>query len=330
LLGDLGEPLLAKRHQDKAEPSRFLVRFDKVHFPEPGKFTEQESRMADLGLRPLSLGEILDRTFSLYRKNFLLFAGITAIPQLLVLGLRLVQTLTVTAPRLGATGRLPSNLPSTFGTLIIFGLIGLVVYIVAYLFAQGGTVFAVSELYLGRTTTIAASLGRMRGQLGALFGVVVLNGLAVIAGMICLLIPGIYVACRLITCVPAALLEDLGPVDSLERSFSLTRGFAGRSFLIYLLYFVLLYGAVFLFAVPFSVAVVFAAKHPDVMPMWLALTHIGEFIAGVLVGPILTIATAVFYYDLRVRKEAFDLQFMLNPNDPLAPQGPSIVPRSLY
>src|SRR5438552_9078889 len=49
--------------------------------------------MADLDLRPLSLGEILDRTFSLYRKNFLLFAGITAIPQLLVLALRLAQTL---------------------------------------------------------------------------------------------------------------------------------------------------------------------------------------------------------------------------------------------
>ena len=50
--------------------------------------------MADLDLRPLSLGEILDRTFSIYRKNFLLFAGIV------------------------------------------------------YVFAQGGTVYAVSELYL--------------------------------------------------------------------------------------------------------------------------------------------------------------------------------------
>jgi len=36
--------------------------------------------MAAIDLRPLSLGEILDRTFSLYRNNFLLFFGITAIP----------------------------------------------------------------------------------------------------------------------------------------------------------------------------------------------------------------------------------------------------------
>ena len=45
----------------------------------------------------------------------------------------------------------------------------------------------------------------------------------------------------------------------------------------------------------------------------MALVQVGSFIAQVLVSPFLTIATAVFYYDLRVRKEAFDLQFMMNP-----------------
>ena len=36
--------------------------------------------MAALDLRPLSLGELLDRTFFLYRRHFLLFVGIAAIP----------------------------------------------------------------------------------------------------------------------------------------------------------------------------------------------------------------------------------------------------------
>src|ERR1700722_12618250 len=47
--------------------------------------------MTGLELRPLSLGEILDRTFTLYRRYFLLFLGISAIPQLLVLAFQLVQ-----------------------------------------------------------------------------------------------------------------------------------------------------------------------------------------------------------------------------------------------
>jgi hypothetical protein len=46
------------------------------------------------------------------------------------------------------------------------------------------------------------------------------------------------------------------------------------------------------------------------------------------VGPFLLIATAVFYYDLRVRKEAFDLQMMMNPEGVAAPAR-SIVPSML-
>jgi hypothetical protein len=290
--------------------------------------------MADLGLRPLTLGEILDRTFSLYRKHFLLFFGITVIPHLLILAVSLTQTFFISAPRF--PGSVPRHQFQTAfdGSVVLAFVIGILAgiaaYVVAYLFSQGATVFAVSELYLGRTTTIGASFGRMRGHLLNLFVVILLNGLAVLAGFICLIIPGIYVLCRLITCIPAALLEDIGPIDSLERSFSLTKDFAGRSFLIYLLYWALSYGATLLFAMPFSFAAIFLGlKNPEVMRTWTALANVGTFVAGVLVAPVLTIATAVFYYDLRVRKEAFDLQIMLNPNDPLA-QGPSIVPRTLY
>lgn len=283
--------------------------------------------MADLDLRPLSLGEILDRTFSIYRKNFLLFVGITAIPQLLVLALRLAQTLfffpagqrNVPAEQLQAG---PSGGLIAFG--LIGGLVGIVVYLIAYLFAQGGTVFAVSDLYLGRTTTIGASLGRMRGQLGSLFGVLMLNGLVAGLAFLLLIIPGIYVACRLITCVPAALLEDLGPRSSLERSWGLTKDYAGRAFVINLLYFVLAYAAAFLFTLPFGVAIALSAKNPEALRLWTAISHLGEFVGEVLVSPILTIATAVFYYDLRVRKEAFDLQFMMNPTGPIAPGTPGV------
>src|SRR5207248_8589713 len=169
--------------------------------------------MADLDLRPLSLGETLDRTFTLYRKHFLLFAGITAIPQLLVLALRLAQTLFMTSPAARRNLPVEQLQAGTSNGLLAFGIVGvivgLMVYLVAYLFAQGGTVFAVSDLYLGKSTTIGASLGRMRGQLGSLFGVILLNGLAVMGAFILQIIPGIYVACRLLTCVPAALLEDL-------------------------------------------------------------------------------------------------------------------------
>jgi len=128
-----------------------------------------------------------------------------------------------------------------------FALLGVVIYLIAILFTQGGTVFAVSELYLGRATTIGQSFSRAKGELGTLFGVLFLNGLVTLVSFLLLIIPGIYMMCRLCVAVPAALLENLGPRDSLERSFALTKDNAGRAFLIYLLYFVILYAAVALF-----------------------------------------------------------------------------------
>ena len=78
--------------------------------------------MQQIDLRPLSLGEILDRTFSLYRRHFLLFLGIAAIPHLLTLALNLVQVFVLQAGR-GSTPTRSSN------GLMAFGLFGLFVWL---------------------------------------------------------------------------------------------------------------------------------------------------------------------------------------------------------
>jgi hypothetical protein len=276
--------------------------------------------MSTLDLRPLSIGELLDRTFSLYRRNFLLFVGISAIPQLLVLALQLVQVILMPS-KVGVARptaeefQVASPVFTIVGVAgaIVLGLVGIIVYFIAYLFSQGGSVFAVSELYLGRATTIGQSLSRVRGELGSLFGVIFLNGLVTGLCFLLLIIPGIYMACRLCVCIPAALLENLGPRESLERSFGLTKDNAGRAFLILLLYVVILYAALLLFDIPMAIGVASAARDPGMLRVWTALMQVGNFIATVLVTPVFTIATSIFYFDLRVRKEAFDLQLMMNP-----------------
>src|SRR5258708_4934087 len=147
--------------------------------------------MTALDLRPLSLGEILDRTFSLYRRHFLLFFGISAIPNVLVLALSLGQVaLTSPAPARGGLS----------GSAVAWVLVTIVVAVVAYLFSQGGTILAVSELYLGRATSIAESLRRVWDDIGSLFGVILLNGIVVTVATILLIIPGFYMGCRLMVC----------------------------------------------------------------------------------------------------------------------------------
>jgi hypothetical protein len=264
-------------------------------------------------LRPLSIGDILDRTFLLYRRYFPLFLGITAIPQVLVLAWNLARTLTASAGNPTLTLALGAyNIALTF--------LGLILAVMAYLFAQGATVLAVSELYLGKSTSISASLKRVWDDFGPLFGVIALNGLVVGFGFLLLVIPGIYLMCRLLVCVPAALIENRGPRESLDRAFDLTRANAGRAFVILLLSAVLTYAATALFVIPITIATLTAAHDPNKLRLYTALTQISTTVAGILVTPVALIATSIFYYDLRVRKEGFDLEFMMNPDAPQAPR----------
>jgi hypothetical protein len=127
--------------------------------------------------------------------------------------------------------------------------------------------------------------------------------------------------CRLSVAIPSAVLEDLGPAESIRRSFALTRSFAGRAFMIYLLYFAMVFGIIAVFQFPFAMLLVMNAKQPQLVIMWTIFMQLGNFIGSSLVAPVSMIGFAIFYFDLRVRKEAFDLQRMMNAigADPAAP-----------
>jgi hypothetical protein len=203
----------------------------------------------------------------------------------------------------------------------LFALVAVIVGGIAFLFSVGATVYAVSEIYTGRQTSIRESLARVRGNAGTIFGVLFLSGLILMAGFIALIIPGIYLMCRICVATPAALLENIGPSDSIRRSFDLTRDFAGRAFMIYMLYFAMVWGIVAVFQFPFMLLIAINAKQVQLMVLWTVLMQVGNFIGSVLVAPVSTIGFALFYYDLRVRKEAFDLQMMMQAigADPMPP-----------
>jgi len=281
--------------------------------------------MTAFDLRPLSLGEILDRTFTLYRRNFLLFAGISAIPQTLVLALNVIALL---FGNRAAAGALP-GVGIVVG--VVIGLIVIIVSVLAFFISQGATILAVKELYLGRTASILESLRRTRGEIGPIFGVGLVSGLAVMIGMILLIIPGIFVLCRLLVSVPVLLIEGRGPRDSLSRSWDLTQGAAGRAFVIFLLYMVIVIALALLFVSPFSALAVYAGlKNPEMVRFWTFMADLGNRVSSTLVSPILLISSSVFYFDLRVRKEAFDLQFMMDPeSERITPPSSSGIPSIL-
>jgi len=294
-----------------------------------------EDQLQNMDYRPLSLREILGRTFSLYRQNLLLFVGINVLPQLGMLAVSLGEG-ALNPKTWSAGGLLSDTTPADIwiGSLVLC-VFGFAVYAFVYVIIQYPAVYAASDLYLGRDASIRGSLRLGIWRMVILDCVIFLYASAIIVGGLLLVVPGIYLMCRLALCTPAALLENLGPWASLERSFRLTKGNARRSFLIFLLCSALGCAALLVFAFPFVVMAGLSLNEPGMLRMWTALSQVGTFFAAVLVMPIFTIATTIFYYDLRVRKEAFDpqsLPFRVQPREKVfqQPGRPATIEGSEY
>jgi len=271
--------------------------------------------MANADLRPMTLGEVLDRTFRLYKSEFWLFVGIMSLP-FLVLFIFNVSIAWLTRSQIAAVGAggAPQAPPAIHPATIFAGIgVALLVVVLSFILTgvgQAATIFAVSDLYLGRPVGIRGSFRQVRGHVLQVLGVIFLVGLLVGAGLILLIIPGIILACRTGVAVPAAMLEDEGPATAIGRSMKLTKGFAMDMFLIFLLTWVLAIAAAVILQLPFTLMA--ATPHPHVLPFGLmVLQYVTTFISQVLIAPVGAIAFSLMYYNLRVRKEAFDLQHLM-------------------
>ncbi|MBI3663040.1 MAG: hypothetical protein HY234_08335 [Acidobacteria bacterium] len=279
----------------------------------------------------MSTGELLDRTFSLYRQHFWLFIGIMAIPQVIILAAQLVQeAMRSLIPMLSSSPGIAS--PSFFTSLLV-GIaltffLGVIVFWAMYAMAQAATVFAVSEIYLGRQITVRDAYRRVRGKLMRVIDVLFSTGLRVAIGLVLLIIPGVRALLRYSVAIPAAMLEDLKAKPAMARSAALTEGRRREALLVYILFLVLSWAAAFVFTMPFELAQTVLVGRGENAAWLPTATLVGAFVGGVLIGPLATIAFSLFYYDCRIRKEALDLQMMMaaldQPGSAAAPGASSV------
>jgi hypothetical protein len=267
--------------------------------------------MANVDLHPMTLGEVLDRTFTLYREHFGLFVGIAALPNLVMLVFRF-GVLLIT--RTTASGQAPNLASPGFLGGVVLGALGSVVLLLVLVgISQAATISAVSDLFLGRETSVRNSYAAAKGHILTVIVIMILSGLATGIGFIFLIIPGIYLACRLAVSVPVSVVENDSPVQSMERSMELTKDYAGQMFLLLLLVFVLTYVVAVLLQFPVMFFAISAAMAKHQVSLGVTTySYIAEFLSQVLVGPIGTISAALMYYNLRVRKEGFDIQHLMN------------------
>jgi hypothetical protein len=307
-------------------------------------------------LRPMSTGELMDRTLVLYKRNFKLFVGIASLGPATYL---LFQLLTIGSASVQAqsTNRINPFSATSLG----FGfLAGFLVMMAGIALAHGATVRAVAAVHLGRPTTIMEAYRSLKGRLWRIIGVFVCMGLlaflaafgaimlvmiiivmlrflsitdpgragqvfAMLLGFGTILIVGIsamVVWVRYALAIACCVVEDLGVIKSIKRSAALSKGSRFRIFLIYIV-FVLL--SAILGAALGGLAGGAGSLIPN-MTVRLIIIYLAGFVAGILTGPLATIGIAIVYYDERVRKEAFDLQFMMSSLDSTAPSAAVAVP----
>jgi hypothetical protein len=263
--------------------------------------------MTSSALRPLSLGELLDRTFSLYKSHFVIFVGIVALPNLLSLVFQVLMiSMRAVQPR--STQELMDHVFQLFGASIVLLIVAAV--------AQAATVIAVSNLHLGRPVSIASAFRALKGRIFVVCLVTFVVGLTIgvvsVATFFLLCIPGIYLALCWSVAVPVTVLESADLGTAMSRSRALTKGDRGRIFVVYVLYFalVLVFSAIWEIA---GMALNLSGGGTLASPTMAMqiLLQIGGFVTQGFVGPLITIALALIYYDERVRKEAFDIEHMI-------------------
>jgi hypothetical protein len=245
-------------------------------------------------LRPLTVGEILDTSFSLYRRHFSALATVALVCTGIPLVLRMF---------LEASGGFLVNL--SLGALYALSLV------VLNLVATAATVFVVSESYLGRPLSAWEALRRATPYMGRILVCSLLMAIAVGLGFMLLLIPGVILAVGLALAIPAVVLESRTSASgALSRSWELTRGARWRIFGLGITLLVLLYVPVV------AITGLFALLLPESAGMFSggSLGMVMAIAVGGLVQmfiyPLFYCVLTVTYYDLRVRKEGFDLELL--------------------
>jgi hypothetical protein len=254
--------------------------------------------MVSTTLRPLSVGEILDVSFTLYRRHFATLGTIAVVCS----GLPVLLSLYIEA-----SGGVLQNVPLTLVYYVVFTVLSSI--------ATAATVFVVSESYLGRPLAAASALHRATPLLGRLIVCSLLLAIVVGFGFLFFMIPGIVLLCGLLLAFPALVLEPgSSPTGALSRSWSLTRGSRLRMLGLLVTIVILLYVPIVALGAIATLVLPADSGTTVLTPGLLTMAVVG--VLQMLLYPLLYCVLTVAYYDLRVRKEGFDLEVLASTLQP--------------
>lgn len=298
-------------------------------------------------LRPMNLGEILDRTFQIYRVKFFVFAGIAAMPALAMMGVHTVDNACLHLNSLVH----PSDRGDTLALKFIVGLFFYHISSFLGLCILPASVELTSKVILCENGTIRSSLQFAAKRWRSYLQVAVLKILAILVIpevliVVFLLVAAIFesiigavksgagylavfglllltAGCTLFVwlgsclslAVPACALEGTTGTGALRRSWLLSKGSRFRIVFTWLM--VCALGYLMMLSIQFLswrlVNYFYHGHQIGVAGHYLYVEAVFLLYAAVstFVRPIYSIALVLFYYDQRVRKEGYDIESMM-------------------
>ena len=277
------------------------------------------SRSGPLPLYPMSVGDILDGAFKLLRANARTILTIVAA---ISLPLQLVSAFVLR--RSYSPGLLNVLSDPTVAEAaseqrfddaqLIVQLVTAGLALLATPFIAGAVSKVVAASYLGRTLGPAEALRGTLRRFGALLVAFVVVHLLELVGLILCVLPSIAVMGLCTMVAPAIVVEELGPIAGVRRSWRLGRkrfwGVVGISLL-----------AGFIASTLGSIL----GTAPQVIAIFVGgswawvLIAVASVAAAMVSAPIVSIVATLLYFDGRIRHEAFDLQVMARELSGAAP-----------
>jgi len=304
-------------------------------------------------LRPSTLGEILDRTFQLYRRSFWLFFGTAALPFMFIFALAIPVGALIAIPGITARSHW-ENAPLMVVAIVLFCLAAIPIYLAAYVFSYAGITQATVSLFRGEKPTFRGTLASVKPRFWTYLWYMLLQGItagifptlvacAFIVPLVYLISrPGMDLSARFalgflvglvaVTAIgvmiwlflsftmgmAACVAEKKTAWASLVRSWRLSTGTRGRIFVTYLLVMALAVAISMALSIPMLILIfLFPSSGPGVAGMPAAFVAaeivraIANFASQVLLMPISLIAAVLFYFDQRIRKEGYDIEWMM-------------------
>lgn len=277
-----------------------------------------DARTGPLPLHPMSVGDVLDGAFKLLKANF---RTILLVVASIVVPLQLASAFLVrqqVSPGLLNILRDPTVAQdqSAFslgdaGSSLLTVVLGL---ITAPLIA-GAVSRVCAASYLGQQVGPADALRTTIRRLPALLAAAFLVGLLTIGGFVLCILPGIALTALYTVVTPAMMIEEIGPVEGMRRSWRLVKPrFWGVLGIVALAWLISAFIGNLLGGAPSAIGTILGGSFAW---LWIA---VGAVLASIVSAPITAIVDTLLYFDGRIRNEGFDLQVMAQDLQRSAPR----------